>query len=72
MATWKAALHGAFDGTRVEWTAYAERLELLYFTTNDVDTPEQRAVLCSVCHPEMYKLIHILVVPNKHSSPSFA
>ena len=47
---------GEFNLTREDWTSYTERLELLYFTPNDVVTEKkQQVILLSVCGAETYK-----------------
>ena len=48
---------GEFNPTRVDWTSYAEHVEL-YFTVDDIVTEKkQQAILLSVCGAETCRLI---------------
>ena len=60
-----------FDKSKETWKSYIERLEF-FFEANDVtENTRKRAVLLTICGPEMYKLITNLLMPSTPKETSY-
>ena len=62
---------GEFDQSREQWPSYTERM-VQYLMANDVkEDAKQKAILLSICGPNMYQLIRNLVAPRKPTELKF-